>query len=139
MKRSNQRFPASWFRKDQGVAYLRGKAGIFILREVVTMKKGNALLLKGLLLLGLTVGLYGVADAGQQYNPFTGSWETAPDSYVIRHNSMDGSWSYQSPDATIVSNPFQNTWDWQNPDCKKPSQDQTRKGKGKDARLSTNP
>ena len=101
------------------------------------MKQGNTLLLKVLLLLSLVVGLISVADAGQQYNPWTGSWETVPDSYVTRYNPIDGSWSYQSPDADIVLNPFQNTWDWQTPDRNKPSQDQIRKGK--DARLSTNP
>lgn len=55
--------------------------------------------------------LAGTALAGQQYNAFTGQWETVPGRYEMKYNPHQGDWSYQAPESQLEYNPHQGTWD----------------------------
>jgi len=63
----------------------------------------------------ILVLLAGVCYAEQQYNAFTGRWETTNPGDTMRYNTFDNSWSYQSPSSELEYNAFENTWEYAEP------------------------
>ena len=66
-----------------------------------------------LLVLVLCLTFAGVVSAEQKHNPYSGKWETVPDSsWQPKYNPYENDWSYQPEDATIEHNPYENKWEW---------------------------
>lgn len=55
------------------------------------------------------------AHAVQEYNAFTGEYETVPDDgrdWSARYNAHDGSYSVQPEDAETEYNPYNGQYEW---------------------------
>jgi len=70
------------------------------------------------LVLAIVLGFGTQVLAEQQYNPWTGHWETVPDesNYRPRYNPYEDTWSLQPEQAEPEYNPYEDRWEWnQNP------------------------
>jgi|GEM_PF-3310394 len=48
----------------------------------------------------------------QEYNGFTGEWETVQGEKELTFNPHENTWSYESPGAQPTYNPHSDTWEY---------------------------
>lgn len=55
-----------------------------------------------------------LAYGKQEYNAFTGHWETVPDNsnWSPRYNAMEDDWSYQPREAQTQYNAYEDRFEW---------------------------
>ena len=58
------------------------------------------------------LGLSTTLMAAQKYNPYSNTWESVPDSWVLRYNPYANRWSFQSHASQLRYNSYKNVWEW---------------------------